>query len=424
MTQIQNFLLLHLPLTIFALILFSVPNVSAEQYHALVAPLTKDTHTSLFSLTLKPNENYVIDLESPFLWYNCPKYYPAVASGTAECLATQAHFSPLCSSQIDPAPNSLTCPVTPVNPVTQTCSLAELTYKALVISWTNGLNPTININFTHSYVSCAPDFLLESLPIGSSGMAGLSRELLALPTQFSPFFLYFKRQFSICLPSIHRVPGVIFFGEGPFYLSPSWASTKFDVTSILSYTPLLNHSTNLGYYIGLTGISIHSKMQQFQSPKIEFDSLSQHGAKISTIVPYTTLISPIYRAFLRQFKSATRGIPRARKVKPFDLCFDTSKLGSIRTRLRFPQIDFEVADGKNWTIFGSNSMKEVSRNVACLAFVDGGENADEAVVIGSFQMENNFLLFDLVESRLGFSSSLLNVGTTCSNFNFTSVGQV
>nr|DAD33585.1 TPA_asm: hypothetical protein HUJ06_012436 [Nelumbo nucifera] len=79
----------------------------------------------------------------------------------------------------------------------------------------------------------------------------------------------------------------------------------------------------------------------------------------------------------------------------------------------------ELVNGVKWTIFRSNSMKQVSVDVACLAFVDGGETADQAVVIGTFQMENNLLEFDLVTSTLVFSSSLFFVKSTCANFNFT-----
>ncbi|KAI6683730.1 hypothetical protein NL676_029643 [Syzygium grande] len=64
-------------------------------------------------------------------------------------------------------------------------------------------------------------------------------------------------------------------------------------------------------------------------------------------------------------------------------------------------------------------MKQASKDVACLAFVDGGKAAEHAVAIGSYQMEDNFLVFDLAQSTFGFSSSLLGYTTTCANFDFT-----
>ncbi|KAH7842356.1 hypothetical protein Vadar_004369 [Vaccinium darrowii] len=117
--------------------------------------------------------------------------------------------------------------------------------------------------------------------------------------------------------------------------------------------------------------------------------------------------------------TGTSGVHRVKRVKPFDLCWNANALGFTQVGFRVPQIDLELGNGKNWTIFGSNSMKQIGEK-ACLAFVDGGKvNEGAAVVIGSFQMENNFLLFDMEKSRLGFSSTLFFIRTSCGNFNFT-----
>lgn len=115
---------------------------------------------------------------------------------------------------------------------------------------------------------------------------------------------------------------------------------------------------------------------------------------------------------------ATSGIPQAPPVKPFDLCLNTTMLGSTRIVLPIPQVDLRLANGRNWTMFGANSMKLVSDGVACLAVVDEGERAAETAVIGSHQLHDNFLLFDLERSRLGFSSTLSFFRTSCRNFNF------
>ncbi|OVA05509.1 Peptidase A1 [Macleaya cordata] len=389
--------------------------VSAQPYKGLVSPITKDPTTSLYSLTLNFHEKYVIDIGGPFLWYHCPKKYLTVSCYSPECLNATSYFSPLCPTFVGEGRNQCTCVVTPVNPVTNKCFLAELTHKDLIISWTDGEVPKVGINFNQLYVSCAPQILMKSLPLGVSGMAGLSRSLVSVSTQFLSPNLEIKRQFSICLPSTGSVPGVIFFGEGPFYMMPP---TKSDVRTILSYTPLIQHPTSPDYYINLKGVSINGKFIRFLARVLDFDSDGNGGVKLSTVVPYTTLRTHIYKPFLKDFIKATNKIPRAEKVKPFDYCLNTTNLGSTRVGLPVPQIDLVLGNGKNWTIFGANSMKQVSNDVACLAFVDGGKKAEQAMVIGSFQMEDNFLLFDLEESRLGFSSSLYFMRTTCGNFNF------
>nr|GEY63101.1 basic 7S globulin 2-like [Tanacetum cinerariifolium] len=62
------------------------------------------------------------------------------------------------------------------------------------------------------------------------------------------------------------------------------------------------------------------------------------------------------------------------------------------------------------TISTVNSMKQITKDVACLAFVDGGATTEPAIVIGTFQIDDNFLVvFDLENPNFGLSSSLLHV---------------
>ncbi|GAB2293603.1 hypothetical protein Dimus_027815 [Dionaea muscipula] len=309
------------------------------------------------------------------------------------------------------------CLTTPANPITKLCAVSRLTSTSLSLSSTDGHSPLSIVSLGSVYVSCAPSALFHSLPQGSSGVASLSPAPLSLPSQFSPRNIL--KQFGICLPSSSTSSGVAFFGEGPFYLLPPPGK---DITQLLSFTPLINPKGNYnsGYYVPLGGIAIGLESVKFPKGAFDIDPQGHGGVKLSTVVPYTTLRSPIYRAFVKQFEKATSGIPRVKKVEPFDLCLNTTSVGKTRVGLGVPAIDLELSNGKNWTIYGDNSMNQVTDDVACLAFVDGGVKAEQAVVIGSFQMEDNFLLFDLVGSRLGFTGTLDFYQTTCSNFNFTS----
>uniref|UniRef100_A0A1J3CWF2 Basic 7S globulin 2 n=1 Tax=Noccaea caerulescens TaxID=107243 RepID=A0A1J3CWF2_NOCCA len=81
-----------------------------------------------------------------------------------------------------------------------------------------------------------------------------------------------------------------------------------------------------------------------------------------------------------------------------------------------PRIDLELADGKIWKLFAANSMKKVSDDVACLAFLNGGDATEQAVVIGMHQMENTLLEFDVGRSAFGFSCSLGLVNASCGDF--------
>ncbi|KAJ0755067.1 putative aspartic peptidase A1 family, aspartic peptidase domain superfamily, xylanase inhibitor [Helianthus annuus] len=171
---------------------------------------------------------------------------------------------------------------------------------------------------------------------------------------------------------------------------------------------------SLGYYIGIKKISI-------KEISIPLPSLKSGSVKLSTVTPYTTLRSDIYKAFVTIFSVATKSIPRMKSVQPFGYCLKSSAVGSVEKGFRVPKIDLETESGKIWTIYGDNLMKRVGNGTACLALIDGGSKMKDAIVVGTFQMENNFLYFDLVNQKLGFSSSLLARGTSCSNFNFTEI---
>lgn len=405
-------------LSLLLLSIISYEVSAAQPQKTLVASITKDTNTSLYSITLNLHENYVIDLTAPFLWYTCPVQHPRVICRSPQCLQAQSYSPHSCipgsKQQYPQLP--CTCLVTPVNPITKLCALAQLTYRNFTVFTINGSNPIGRITFSNTYVSCAPESLLRSLPKGVIGVAGLSRAPLALVSQFTPF-LGPSKKFAICLPDTDAAPGLVFFGDGPYNLMPP---TNFDAASILTYTPLLKIPKLPDYYIDVQAISINGKAIPVPRKLLPVDKLGHGGVKLSTVVPYTTLRADIYTTFLVSFIQSTQDLPRVHAVKPFSLCYNSTGIGFSRVGLHVPQIDLELANGKNWTIFGANSMKLVGEDVACLAFVNGGNIAEQAVVIGSFQMENNFLLFDLAKSRLGFSSSLFFIRTTCSNFNFTS----
>ncbi|TJX37450.1 hypothetical protein E8P77_33725, partial [Soehngenia saccharolytica] len=146
------------------------------------------------------------------------------------------------------------------------------------------------------------------------------------------------------------------------------------------------------------------------------------GGKLDTLVPYTQLSTAIYTSLVKVFTDVAgkMNVTRATdNVAPFDTCFNTAGVASTRVGPAVPTIDLVMQNNATWRIFGANSMVQVSNKVMCLGFVDGGEDPVTTIVIGTYQMQDNFLHFDLAKSSLGFSSSLLFQQTTCSNFNFT-----
>lgn len=387
-------------INLFLLSLFFISHQSSAQ--PLVAPLNKDTATSLYTILLNSGDRYVVDIAAPFSWQRCPsRRHPTVVCFTSECF--QATYLPS-PCPLPPASSAVPCicMVTPQNPITQSCAYDQLTSINLTI-------PTAQIVLNDIYLSCAPKSLFQSLPRGVVGLASLSLAPLSLPSQISDKFPRVTKKFAMCLPSSSSGNGVIFFGNAPYNLGPF---KNVDASSFLSYTPLLTNPKTADYGIGIKALSIGAS----SIPMSPFEAI-----RLSTVVPYTTLVTDVYKPFLEFFKETMKGVPRMKSVKPFTTCYKASAIGFSRVGLHVPQIDLQFEGGKNWTIFGANSMKQVGGDTACLAFLDGGKMMGVKIVIGAFQMQDNLLLFDLDQLRFGFSSSLLFERMTCSNFNFSKV---
>lgn len=160
-------------------------------------------------------------------------------------------------------------------------------------------------------------------------------------------------------------------------------------------------------------------MINFKSSLLSIDNKGHGGTKISTMNPFTVVHSAIFKPLVREFskQAGQRKIRKVAPVAPFGVCFDFSTIGRTVTGLDLPSIELELEGGVKWTIYGGNSMVLVNKKVACLGFVDGGKEPRTSVVIGGHQLEDNLLEFDLVSSKLNFSSSLLlHDNARCSHF--------
>ncbi|GAU49771.1 hypothetical protein TSUD_386900 [Trifolium subterraneum] len=65
-------------------------------------------------------------------------------------------------------------------------------------------------------------------------------------------------------------------------------------------------------------------------------------------------------------KALDRKLKKVTSVAPFEECFDSTSIENS-----VPRIDFEL-QGRVQTIHETNLVVNVKKNVACLAFVDGG----------------------------------------------------
>ncbi|XP_076883928.1 putative aspartic proteinase GIP2 [Bidens hawaiensis] len=427
------FLLIQLVLTVLVFISQEHKAISAyvPPYTSVVAPVNKHTDAAmpLYSVQIMTSytnmqynrANFLIDIDAPFIWHDCilqwnihPGSCPnntlctyPVSCEEYQCTDVRTTYSyknpscpPVTNSSTLPGWGYCTCPVNVVNPITRLCDQALLNYDDFTMNTCDGRNALNGYYGANPNAACANSSSFGSFPSSVTGVMAFSSSPYSLLA-----YLYqpLKKSLALCFPSTTSTPGVVFVGSGPYYFLPQ---SNVDIKSLLSYTPLLKHPDSFGYFIGVNSIVIKQR-----SIEIPMNAIT----KLSTIEPYTTLRSDIYNRVIWLFSIYAVGIPRARPVAPFGLCFRTFR----QIVLKVPDIDLVMSNGNKWTISTANSMKQVTKDVACLAFIDGGVTTEHAIVIGTLQFEDNFLEFDLENMTFGFSNSLLRRQTSCANFNFT-----
>lgn len=225
----------HIRYSLIFLAFISVELSTAQPYKTLVLPITRDSTTSLFSIPLEyrwgggisPNytETYLIGLDGALLWRHCPSPRLEIGCAAPECNAARSLFSPICPpSTLNASDSKCKCITSAVDPINGECDPSSLSSYTVIIPQTNGRNP-VGSNKHKLYVSCA------SFSFSGMGVAGLSQAPLVLLTQVNP-----TKKFAPCLPSTKKAKGMVFFGDGPYYLKP-----KMDLRTVLYYTPLLKH---------------------------------------------------------------------------------------------------------------------------------------------------------------------------------------
>ncbi|CAK9175831.1 unnamed protein product [Ilex paraguariensis] len=448
----------------FFIFFFCVSLCVSSSFSALLAPITKDHTTRQYTLSvylktpLQPTK-LVLDLGASFSWVDCTQNYTSTTYHSIPCSSSlcNAIASLACSNCFNPpGPGCAndSCAMFSENSVTRKAIIAEALVDSLALPTTDGRNPG-RLGLIPEFVfSCSKTSLLKGLAKGVTGLGGLGRSNFSIPAQVSKAFSS-PYLFALCLSGSPSAPGVAFFNsDGPYYFLP-----EIDLSKSLVYTPLLLNpvgNTIITYYlhpsdeyfIGVTSIKVNGNNVPINQTIMTIDQNGFGGTKISTVVPYTVLQTPIYKAFTEAFvnESAALNLTVTKPVigvcynaddvsstlvgpavptvdLPFGVCYNADDVSSTLVGPAVPTVDLVMqSDDVFWRIFGSNSMVRIVRkgvDLWCLGFVDGGANPRTAIVIGGHQMEDNLLQFDLGLKRLGFSSSVLLHRTTCSNFNFT-----
>ncbi|RZC62882.1 hypothetical protein C5167_024623 [Papaver somniferum] len=280
---------------------------------------------------------------------------------------------------------------------------ASTTISAVITAQSNDLKngewvSGPNVTATGISLGCEKNAsVLRGLARGAKGIIGLGRSS-PLASQFSAAFR-FPKKFALELKSSSE--GSLYFGDGPY--------TSQFFRQPLTYTPLLTNSFfPSDYFIDVKSIDMDGSNVTINKGLLSINKKNGvGGTKFSTLVPYTTMESSIYKAFTSVYiKTAkARGISTIAPVAPFTACFNGSTIETRPDGFLVPEIFLRLPNNVAWIMTGPNNspLKFIKENVYCLPFVNGGSKPKTSIVIGGHQMEYSILEFDIAKSRVGYS---------------------
>eukprot|EP01018_Ginkgo_biloba_P029547 Gb_20734 [translate_table: standard] len=221
--------------------------------------------------------------------------------------------------------------------------------------------------------------LIKSAP----GLTGLGRSSLSFLSQTASLY---DRTFSYCLPSLDssKLSGSLVFGK------------EAVSASALKFTPLLtNHAIPSFYYIGLKGISVGGELLSIPPETFAMDTSTGGGTIIDSGTVISRLVEPAYSTLRDAFRkklSNTTSVPHSRYS--LDTCYEASS-GSIVP----PPITLHFEGGLDLELAEENILIALDNSV-CLAFT---EESDTISIFGNVQQQNQRIVYDLPNSRLGIA---------------------
>lgn len=244
-----------------------------------------------------------------------------------------------------------------------------------------------------------------------AGIAGFGRGLPSLPTQLK------LHKFSYCLISRR------------FDDSPSSSTLILDSTSGLGrktngliYTPFVKNPIVRGkeafqvyYYVGLRKITVGGCRVKVPRKFLSPGKNGNGGTIVDSGSTFTFMAREIFEPLAAEFVKQVKNYSRARDVEVLTglrPCFDVKDMGKA---VELPELRLHFKGGAGIALPLENYFAAVGEGVACLTVVtDGGVGGGKAevghsgpaVVLGSFQMQNYYVEYDLRNQRLGLKPQL------------------
>jgi hypothetical protein len=232
-----------------------------------------------------------------------------------------------------------------------------------------------------------------------SGIAGFGRGGLSMPSQLGPLI---GDKFAYCLQS-HQL-----FDDQNKSSRMVLGDMAVPKDIPLNYTPFLINSTVTAsfshYYIGLEGVSIGGKRLKLPSNLLSFDSKGNGGTIIDSGTSFTIFPEAIYKQIVDNFASqiAHRRAPDLEATTGLGLCYNFSGVENIQ----LPEFAFLFKGGSDMVLPDENCFMQIASDSFCLAMLNTSilENAvGPAALLGNYQQQNLYILYDREKNRLGFT---------------------
>nr|ACG34391.1 aspartic proteinase nepenthesin-2 precursor [Zea mays] len=222
------------------------------------------------------------------------------------------------------------------------------------------------------YYGCGQDN--EGLFGRSAGLIGLARNKLSLLYQLAPSLGY---SFSYCLPTAASTG---YLSIGPY-----------NTGHYYSYTPMASSSLDASlYFITLSGMSVGgSPLAVSPSEYSSLPTIIDSGTVI------TRLPTAVHTALSKAVAQAMAGAQRAPAFSILDTCFEGQA-----SQLRVPTVAMAFAGGASMKLTTRNVLIDVDDSTTCLAFAP----TDSTAIIGNTQQQTFSVIYDVAQSRIGFSA--------------------
>ncbi|CAA7396972.1 unnamed protein product [Spirodela intermedia] len=360
----------------------------------------------------------VLDTGSDLVWVPCTRSYLCSDCPGGAAAARGPVFFPRSSSSvkligcrnpkcswIHPPDFLSRCRYCPVNGSQPDCSPACPPYTVLYGSGSTG-----GLLLSESLQIAAGDSAVANVAVGCSlfssrqppaGIAGFGRGPASLPSQLG------LRRFSYCLVSRRYDDSAGEHGTAELGGAPA---SSIDG---LSFTPLLQNPS-LGspfsgyYYLCLRRITVDGKKVKIPHAALVPLPAGDGGTIIDSGTTFTymeeRIFEPVARAIERRVAGRYNRSAAAEELTGLRPCFSPAAEGDD---LSLPELAFHFKGGAAMRLPVGNyfAVAGSSGAAVCLTVVtDAGEAAGggPSIILGSFQQQNYYMVFDLDQERIGF----------------------